>query len=115
MDAHSVTTPIQRVASGYLTQKVRQADSAGPSKQDVWKRLSEKGFDNKDRDRIRDMIAKANGDNGKEYNLAKQMSNSITSYEKAYRRYAAAENDNYHDIAAIFKKRFDDLFAQGKR
>lgn len=41
--------------------------------------------------------------------LAQTMANKITDVSKAWRRYKAAEDENYHDLALIFYKRFRDL------
>lgn len=41
--------------------------------------------------------------------LAQLMANKITDSSKAYRRYKAAEDENAHELALIFYKRFRDL------
>ena len=41
--------------------------------------------------------------------LAQTMANKITDVSKAYRRYKAAEEENFHDLALIFYKRYRDL------
>lgn len=41
--------------------------------------------------------------------LAQTMANKITDMSKAYRRYKAAEEENFHDLALIFYKRYRDL------
>ncbi len=65
-------------------------------------------YDAKDMKRIDDMAAKAGGDKWKMKDLARQMANSITDADKAFRRGRAAEEENYHDIADIF-------FARGRQ
>ena len=88
--------------------------SSGADLHSVSQRLDHKGTDQKDKDRVRDIIKKSNGDPDKALALARQMAKSITGYEKAYRRYLAAESDNYHDLAEIFFNRFTELFKTGK-
>ena len=63
----------------------------------------------KDVKRIDDMVEKSDGDNKQLLNLASTMASRITSYDKAYYRGLAAEDQNYHDVAKIFFNRADEL------
>jgi hypothetical protein len=78
----------------------------------------------KDKKRIADMARKAwekagagldkldvNVFAGKMQDLAVQMANAITDPGKACRRAKAAEDENYHDIAAVFYQRARQLAA----
>lgn len=49
-----------------------------------------------------------------EVQLARNMAKAIRSSDKAYRRYGAAEDENFHDIAAVFYVRARELFQQGR-
>jgi len=66
-------------------------------------------FDDKDSSRISGIASKAGGDRDKENALASQMAKSITDPDKAHRRANAAEDQNYHQVAAIFRARGDEL------
>jgi hypothetical protein len=70
---------------------------------------------NKDYQRLWDMDTKANGDDRKLLAIARRMAQSITHPDKAYRRYAAAEDENFHDVARIFHDRAQDLWRAGER
>jgi|GEM_PF-4641598 len=59
-------------------------------------------YTDKDLQRVMDIVKKANGNKAKEIQLATAMANSITDKSKIFGRYAAAEDNNYHDIAKIF-------------
>ena len=63
-------------------------------------------YDAKDEMRIRDIISKAAGSKSKIIQLSTMMANKITDKDKALRRARAAEEDNYHEIANIFYKRY---------
>lgn len=65
--------------------------------------------DPKDYQRIEDIARKAGGDKNKAIQLAQRMAASISSAEKAYRRGLAAEDENYHSIAAVFFDRAEEL------
>lgn len=65
-------------------------------------------FDKKDEKRINDMVQKAKDDNHL-LRLANQMANSIKDHDKAMRRGRAAEDQNFHDVAAIFFNRAQKL------
>lgn len=67
------------------------------------------GFDRKDSMRIQGILDKSKGDTGKAKRLAQSMANKITDAAKAKRRAKAAEDENFHDLAAIFYKRFYEL------
>lgn len=73
-----------------------------------------KGYDEKDRMRMDDLIAKANGVLAKEEALAERMAQAITGAAKAYRRALAAEDYNYHSVARIFYNRAYQLMDMGK-
>lgn len=66
-------------------------------------------YDSKDEMRISDIMSKANGNKFKARQLAQMMADKITSPEKALRRANAAEDNNYHDLANIFLKRYAQL------
>ena len=82
-------------------------------------------FEPKDKKRIDDIVTKAykwaeknapaetskqnEAANKKMVALATQMANSITDADKAMRRGNAAEDENYHDLAAIFFDRAKEL------
>lgn len=73
-------------------------------------------FDSKDEMRIQDLLSKAQMSSpnslsplGRMSELARQMANKITDKEKAFRRYSAAEDMNFHDVALIFYKRYKQL------
>jgi hypothetical protein len=59
----------------------------------------------KDSKRIDDLAEKAKYDKTKMQQLASNMAKAITDAAKAYRRGAAAESNNYHDLAEIFYSR----------
>ncbi len=63
-------------------------------------------YDAKDEMRIRDIVSKAAGSRSKIIQLTTTMANKITDKDKALRRARAAEEDNYHEIANIFYKRY---------
>lgn len=67
------------------------------------------GFDSKDSMRINDIRKKAGGNPDKELSLSHQMAKSIKDVHKAKRRAHAAEDQNMHDVAAIFHKRAHEL------
>lgn len=67
----------------------------------------------KDRDRIRAIIEKANGNEAKEEQLARAMANSIDDVDKAVRRAIAAEEPNWHNVAMIFWNRAQQLGYRG--
>ncbi len=73
------------------------------------------GEHRKDVMRIEDIIAKADGDRKKEEQLAQLMANKITDMDKAERRGNVAEGENYHNIAAIFFKRYRELKKASKK
>jgi hypothetical protein len=85
-----------------------------PTKHDVINSLARKGVAAKDAKRIDDMIQKSRDDQHL-LQLAQRMANAIGGYAKAYRRALAAESVNFHDVAAIFYDRFEDLYASGKK
>lgn len=62
----------------------------------------------KDHKRISDMVNKAR-DDAHLLQLAGNMANAITDGPKAMRRARAAEAINYHDVAAIFFRRAQQL------
>ncbi len=62
-------------------------------------------FNDKDAKRIEDLIRKAGGDLAKEVQLAQAMAKSITDADKAERRGLAAEDENFHSVAAVFFER----------
>jgi hypothetical protein len=79
--------------------------------------------DDKDAARIDDILYKSlewsNGrkvvNKQKAFQLASNMANAITDIAKAYRRYKAAEDENMHQIALIFYKRYSILLAFSNR
>lgn len=77
--------------------------------------LKESEFDKKDEQRILDMVKKSGYSKSKLLNLAHNMANSITKLDKALRRARAAEKHNYHDVAEIFFKRYEELNKTGMR
>jgi hypothetical protein len=76
------------------------------------KRGPSNSYDDKDEQRILDIIDKADDNKIKARQLAQTMANKITDAEKAMRRYRAAEDHNYHDLALIFYKRAVQLGAK---
>jgi hypothetical protein len=73
--------------------------------------------ESKDYKRISDMVEKASkgGDfKSKLLTLAKAMAHSITDAAKAWRRGLAAEDENYHDVAAIFFDRAEEIMKTKK-
>ena len=67
----------------------------------------------KDVDRIESMVRRSTEDGKldkkKLIKLATTMANTIKSYDKAYYRGLAAEEENYHDVAKIFYNRADEI------
>jgi hypothetical protein len=76
-------------------------------------RLRAEGPEEKDRKRILDMGVRSKNSPDKYMALARQMAHSITGYEKAYRRYMAADEVD-PGMAKIFYERFLELFKTGK-
>jgi hypothetical protein len=70
---------------------------------------SDANYDAKDEKRILDIITKSYGNKNKAQQLAQNMANKITDASKALRRANAAEDHNYHDLAEIFYKRYNEL------
>jgi hypothetical protein len=67
-------------------------------------------FDEKDSRRVSDIIRKAGGQwNLKARRLTEVQADSIDKADKALRRCRAAEDENYHDMAAIFRARYERL------
>lgn len=62
-------------------------------------------YEPKDKQRIEDIMTYAKGNKIKAQDLARLMANKIKDKNKALRRAAAAEDENYHDLANIFLKR----------
>jgi len=88
---------------------------------DVWTLLKENVPEHKlrperkDKDRIyRSIFERARGDVNKMLQLARAMAKSIKGAAKAWRRYEAAEDQNFHDVAEIFHERARELALQGK-
>jgi len=71
------------------------------------------GVDAKDVVRIQDIIDKSRGDKGKQHQLASNMANKITDYDKAIRRGRAAEDIGRTDLADIFFGRAKELASKG--
>lgn len=65
----------------------------------------------KDTNRIRDIVAKANGNKQKEVKLAETMCKLITDTKKAYRRYLAAKmkGGSNWDVTRVFLRRAGEL------
>lgn len=59
-------------------------------------------FNDKDAKRIADLVKKAGGSKAKEVQLAEVMARTITDADKAERRGLAAEDENFHSVAAVF-------------
>ena len=59
-------------------------------------------FNDKDAKRIADLVKKAGGSKAKEVQLAEAMARTITDADKAERRGRAAEDENFHSVAAVF-------------
>ena len=62
----------------------------------------------KDTRRVGDMVKRSKDDEHL-LRLAKTMANSIRSYDKAYNRGKAAEDQNEHDVAKVFFDRAKSL------
>lgn len=79
----------------------------------TFKQFEAKKYTDKDMEkdvmRIDDMVKKSDGDDKQLLRLAQTMASRITSYDKAYYRGLAAEDQNYNDVAKIFFNRADEL------
>jgi len=69
----------------------------------------------KDYKRVTDLWNKAKWDENKAEAMARRMARAITHPDKAYRRYAAAEDENFHAFAYIFHGRAQELWRAGER
>jgi hypothetical protein len=95
-------------ASDPLTALHRLARGETSEVRDLALKLDRKGHSHKDADRIRALM------NAKDpLRKAQAMAKSITGYEKAYARFHAAEDANFHDGAKVFYDRFSELVGQG--
>lgn len=70
--------------------------------------LTVSGYDDKDADRINDLVSRAKT-RQQEETFARVMANKITDWKKAARRGNAAEGMNYHNLAQIFFNRAEEL------
>lgn len=83
-------------------------DKAEPERKDE-KRISDMA------DKADDKVEKKDADFEEEIlKLAQRMADSIGSSDKAYRRGRAAEEENFHEVAAVFFERAEDLWEDGK-
>ncbi len=106
--------PSNKTVTPVTTPKTQPVVQQAPvSKQQTFKPASTnskvnigRDYDAKDEMRIRDIISKAAGSKSKIIQLSTMMANKITDKDKALRRARAAEEDNYHEIANIFYKRY---------